>query len=226
MSGDEGRRKRNWPAGVGVHRSLPDDMAAREGVRRSLPHLGNAGKGVHRASLGHADMRRGECELWSEHLRLYMLQLADRLRRVRVCCGDWSRVTGPTPTIKVGNPTGIFLDPPYSQEERDPRCYMIDRPGLAEECLRWCLEYGEDPRLRIALCGYAGEGHEALEEAGWSVFEWKANGGYSNRRKSSTNANKHRERIWFSPHCLPAEDTEAAPMEAVERQALLIDWDE
>lgn len=58
------------------------------------------------------------------------------------------------------------------------------------------IEHGDDPRLRIALCGYAGE-HEMPTT--WECVVWKANGGYGN---VSGNRNKHAERIWFSPHCL------------------------
>ncbi len=169
------------------------------GVKRQLPHLGDAGM--------------GQCADWSEHLRAYMQSIADRLRRVRVCCGDWSRVCGPSVLRggvggKYENAeflTGVFLDPPYSQDERDAGCYAVDRPGVGAECLQWCLANGDDPRLRIALCGYAGEGHEPLEDAGWSVLAWKAAGGYSNQRKNGTNENKHRERIWFSPACIGAD---------------------
>ena len=35
---------------------------------------------------------------------------------------------------------------------------------------------------------------------GWSTHAWKAKGGYS----AGENGNQHRERIWFSPHCLDA----------------------
>lgn len=195
----------NVPRERGVRRQLPHLGDAGRGIERKLPHLGDAGIGIHRKLPHLGNAGRGECEQWSEHLRTYMMQLAARLRRVRVCCGDWARVMGTAPTLHVGNPTGIFLDPPYSQKERDPRCYRMDRLGLAEECREWCLEHGDDPRLRIALCGYAGEGHEPLEAAGWSVLAWKTHGGYSNQRKTGTNDNKYRERIWFSPHCLSAE---------------------
>jgi len=192
------------PRERGVKRQLPHLGNAGMGIHRKLPHLGDAGRGIHRKRphLGNAGM--GECELWSDHLRAYMQSLADRLRRVRVCCGDWARVTGPAPTYKHGI-TGVFLDPPYSQDERDPSCYATDSPGVAAECLQWCLANGENPLLRIALCGYAGEGHEPLESAGWSVSAWKAHGGYSTQRKSGVNENKHRERIWFSPACLGDE---------------------
>ncbi len=57
---------------------------------------------------------------------------------------------------------------------------------------------GRDRRLRIALCGYAGEGHESLEAHGWRVMRWKGPVGFS----VGKNQNRKRERIWFSPGCL------------------------
>jgi hypothetical protein len=173
----------------------------REGCKRQLPHLGSAGRGVHRKLPHLGSAGRGQCEEWSCHLRQYMQSLADRLRRVRVCCGDWSRVCGPTPTVKQGL-TGVFLDPPYSLEERDPGCYAEDRPGLAAEVREWCLAHGDDPLLRIALCGYSGEGHEPLVDAGWTTFAWKALGGYSNQRTGGRSENHERETIWFNKSCL------------------------
>lgn len=164
---------------------------------QQLPHLGSAGMGVHRPSqkrphLGNAGMG-GE-------LREYFGALAERLRRVRVCCGDWSRVCGPTPTVKQGL-TGVFLDPPYSQSERDPSLYAIETP-VAADVRAWCLEWGTDKRLRIALCGYTGEGHEALEQAGWVAVPWKARGGYGSQGDGTAGReNARREVIWFSPHC-------------------------
>ena len=52
------------------------------------------------------------------------------------------------------------------------------------------------PLLRIALCGYEGE-HNL--PGSWECCAWKGGGGYGNQ---SGNQNAHRERIWFSPHCL------------------------
>lgn len=175
---------------------------------QQLPHLGTAGMGVHRPSqkrphLGDAG-RGDEPEIYD-----YFRVLADRLRRVRVCCGDWSRVCGPTPTVKQGL-TGVFLDPPYDQAQRDAELYAVETP-VAADVRAWCLANGDDKRLRIALCGYAGEGHEELEARGWSVVAWKAKGGYGSQGKKATatngegNANAARERIWFSPHCLGGE---------------------
>ena len=65
----------------------------------------------------------------------------------------------------------------------------------------WALENGKNKDLRIALCGYEGD-HNALEDAGWDVVAWKANGGYGNRSYGKGRENAYRERIWFSPHCL------------------------
>lgn len=157
-------------------------------VRQKRPHLGGAGRGVHAA--------RGN------DLRAYMHLLMQRFRRVRVCCGDWSRVCGPTPTVRQGL-TGVLLDPPYSQAVRDPDLYAQDH-DVAADVRAWCVENGHDKRLRIALCGYAGEGHEELEAHGWDVHEWKAKGGYGNQGEDSDGRdNAARERIWFSPHCIP-----------------------
>lgn len=104
--------------------------------------------------------------------------------------------------------TGVFLDPPYDQTQRDAELYAVETPAAAE-VRAWCAASGGDPALRIALCGYAGEGHESLESAGWSVVSWKAKGGYGSQGTGTAGrANAGRERIWFSPHCVPAE---AAP---------------
>jgi len=61
------------------------------------------------------------------------------------------------------------------------------------------LEHGDDPKLRIALCGYDGE-HDMLKR--WTCVAWKAGGGYS--RSARGKANRHLEHLWFSPHRLPA----------------------
>jgi len=155
--------------------------------RKKLPHLGDAGMGVHRGS--------------ETDLHGYFRLLAERLRQVRVCCGDWSRVCGPTPTVKQGL-TGVFLDPPYTQTERDANLYAVEI-NVAADVRQWCLEHGSDRRLRIALCGYAGECHEELEHHGWEVVAWKARGGYGVQGNGTDGReNSKRERIWFSPHCL------------------------
>ena len=63
----------------------------------------------------------------------------------------------------------------------------------------WAIENGPNPDLRIALCGYEGE-HRMPDD--WTVYEWKAAGGYGSQGEGRGRDNAARERIWFSPHCL------------------------
>lgn len=124
--------------------------------------------------------------------------LADRLRRVRVCCGDWQRILGPAPTTCIGT-TGVFLDPPYAVEERSD-VYGEESRDVAHAVREWAIANGDNPELRIALCGYDGE-HKMPES--WTEIAWKANGGFGNQGAATQGReNAHRERIWFSPHCL------------------------
>ena len=153
---------------------------------RQLPHLGNAGRGVNR--------KRPD---QSAALLAYLQELADRLRGVRVCCGDWSRICGPSPTIKQGL-TAVFLDPPYGVTDRAD-CYDENEDRtVAADVLKWCLEWQDHPDMRIALCGYEGE-HDLPDT--WECWQWKARGGYGSQSKDG-NDNAERERIWFSPNCL------------------------
>jgi len=159
-----------------------------------LPHLGDAGKGVHRKRphLGNAE----------EPIYAYMRELAARLRRVRVCCGDWSRVLGPSVTFKHGI-TGVFLDPPYADTAgRTADLYASDSLTVAHNVREWAIANGDNRDLRIALCGYEGE-HQMPDS--WACLAWKAAGGYGNQ--GAENKNAARERIWFSPACLKPQGT-------------------
>jgi hypothetical protein len=169
-----------------------------------LPHLGDAGKGVHRKlpHLGDAGKGGDECLSYRtlgtrEFLFQYMNELAERLRRVRVCCGDWNRVCGPAPTVTLGT-TGVFLDPPYL-DGRTHALYSSDSLTVANEVREWAIAQGDDPRIRIALCGYEGE-HDMPDS--WDTVEWKAGGGYGSQGENQARENSAKERIYFSPHCL------------------------
>ena len=146
---------------------------------RSRPAINNAGQGIHRPSV----LSR------SEQLPQYLDALAKRIERVRILCGDWSRAVTPSVTVRLGL-TGILLDPPYTKESgRKKNLYALDNLTVGHQVRKWAVENGGNPKLRIALCGYA---EEYVMPSDWSVFEWKSQG--------SSNGNK--ERIWFSPHCL------------------------
>jgi DNA adenine methylase len=180
-------------AGMGVHRKLPHLGDAGRGVNRQLPHLGDAGRGVNRQLPHLGDAGRGES------IAAYFEALSARLHKVRVACGEWDRVLGPSVTFRHGT-TGVLLDPPYADEaERAADLYAHDSGSVAHRVREWAIANGDNPDLLIALCGY--EGEHAMPE-GWAVVEWKAKGGYGSQRRDGTNENAARERIWFSTHCL------------------------
>jgi hypothetical protein len=174
----------------GVDKRLPSLPASggngvHAGVVRQRPAIGDGhGRGVHSTQMVIVDRLRA---------------LANRLRRVRVCCGDWSRICSPTVTTGVGL-TGVFLDPPYSAEAgRAAAIYARDCGEVAHRAHDWAVAQGDDPQMRIAFCGYDTE-HVFPEN--WECFEWKATGGYGNRTPDGQGrVNAERERIWFSPHC-------------------------
>jgi site-specific DNA-adenine methylase len=158
---------------------------------RRRPQLMHGGQGLHRTSV--------------HDNRAYLHSLSDRLRRVRVCCGDWSRVVTDATTIDSHDRTAVFLDPPYSAESnRDESIYSVEDLSIAHATRDWCLSKGGDPRWRIALCGFEGE-HDGLEAVGWDVFAWATQGGMAKGRDAGGLTNARRERVWFSPHCLESD---------------------
>lgn len=187
--------------GRGVHSDGAHDAAAYSPGRR--PQISTAGQGVHLPSLGNDRGLNGvaaaPCVEWFRALQ-------HRLRRVRVACGDWKRVLGNSVIGKGKNvggrrPCAVFLDPPYSFEHRDPYLYSEDDGKISALVRDWALEHGDDPELRIALCGYEGE-HDMPPS--WRVHAWKAARGYA----KEGNENRALERIWFSPHCLQPGNTQ------------------
>lgn len=133
----------------------------------------------------------------------WFLELQERLRRVRVACGDWSRVLGDSVLGKGKNvggrrPCAVFLDPPYAYDLRTADLYSVDDGSVSAAVRKWAIDHGDDPDLRIALCGYEGE-HEMPD--GWTAQTWKARRGYA----SDANENRKLERIWFSRHCLSVD---------------------
>ena len=160
---------------------------------RKRPHLGNAGVGVNRKRPHLGNAGRGDAILAT------FSELSERLRDVRVCCGDWLRVMGDSVTIKHGI-TGIFLDPPYADTaDRQDDLYSVDSSTVAHDVREWAIANGDNPLLRIALCGYQGE-HEL--PGSWTCMEWKARGGYGSQGKTRGRENASKERIWFSRHCI------------------------
>jgi hypothetical protein len=134
-----------------------------------------------------------------------MLELADRLRDVRVCCGDWTRVVT-TGALNYGATCGVFLDPPYLGDVRTADLYAVDDHTIANDVRAWCLENGDDPRLRIVLAGYSEE-HDHEMPASWRRVRYSASKAYGSSAGGGQNeSNRHKECLWFSPHCIdPAQ---------------------
>jgi len=157
----------------------------------AVPYLAGAGMGVHKLGVVGA-------------IYEWMKVLSERLRRVRVVCGDWSRVCGGDWQDDKGT-CGVFFDPPYAVEDRDQNVYHVEDTTVAEKVCEWALERGRRPTYRIVVAGYEGE-HEALIETGWRVERWTASGGYAHtaRQQQETQGkkNRRRERLFISPHCL------------------------
>jgi DNA adenine methylase len=188
-------------AGRGVNRKRPHLGDAGQGVNRQLPHLGDAGQGVNRQLPHLGDAGRGA-------LYAYMHNLAARLRRIRVCCGDWSRIVT-NGALNYGSTVGIFLDPPYSDAaERTSALYTMDSLDVAHEVREWCIANGDNLRYRIVLAGYEDEHNEQMPST-WRRMAWTANKSYgsSTSAGSVNDINRHKEYLWFSPACLITKPT-------------------
>ena len=184
-----------WCSGTGpwIHdgetivdsRKLPH-LSAGQGINRQLPHLGDAGQGSEHPR--------------SAYIAEWFALLHDRLRDVRVTCGDWGRVVKDSVTTRHGL-TGLFLDPPYSKGSMD---YAAGGVGtdLPLQVQAWCAAHGDDPKLRIVLCGHAGE-HDALLAHGWFTTVWTARKGYALTDEAVENSAS--ETLWCSPHCIRAD---------------------
>ena len=173
-------------AAHGVHRRQKTS-----GTQRTKPVLERAARGIHRQNHGpdtqlittdrtkpflhgsglgiHSDNGR------SGRLGLaeYLNELSARLNNVRVLCGDWRRVLTPS-VISDRGITAIFLDPPYAIEEYSKRLYAIDS-DVSRDVRAWALEHGDDPMLRIALCGFDSEHDNAIPDT-WERLRWKSSG--------------------------------------------------
>ena len=183
-----------------VNRKLVHASNAGQGINRKRVHAGDAGQGINRKR----ERLGGVAETGdnaSAALYDYLFALSARLRRVRVCCGDWSRVIGPSVTFKNGL-TAVFLDPPYADTAlRASNLYRIDNESIAHDVRDWAVSEGLNPLMRIALCGYEGE-HVMPDD--WDCLAWNAGAGLGGQKEEQT-GNGKKERVWFSPHCLAAD---------------------
>ena len=165
-------------AGMGVQAigKIPHAGNAGMGVQAigKIPHAGNAGRG--------ADALLTSCgrTAWA-----WLHRIADRLERVRVTHGDWSRCLN---NHFGGDDAAVFLDPPYRSYEA-----LYGKAGAVADAVEaWARE---NEHLRIALCGHQGD--YALD--GWDAVEWSRG-----RLTYSGGQTTDSECVWYSPACLPA----------------------
>lgn len=160
---------------------LVNGGSSADGVRRAIPFHGEQGLLARRASA-----------------LAWLTDLSERLTSVRILCGDWSRACKPTYTVQHGL-TGVYLDPPYGDGYKT----YANHDPLLEKLCAWCLDAGPNPLYRVALSGYEGTLPVDLVSLGWTELAWTAKGGYVTTGGQS-DANRRRERVWLSPHCLGA----------------------
>lgn len=181
--------------GRGIHATAYRDES---GVSIKRPHISRTGQGIHATTYRNTELVDNVMPR-SQKLLDYFRALSQRVHYVVIVCGDWKRVLTKG-ALCYGKTVGIFLDPPYASQERDADIYNHDDLSIAKEVEAWCKENQDNPRYRIALCGYEGD----YDLPGWTVYAWKACRAYgTSKSKESANAeNRFKERIWFSPNCL------------------------
>ena len=180
-------------AGRGIQAigQVPHASNAGRGIQAigQVPHASNAGMGIQAiGQVPHAsDAGRGELLTSAGRTAWRWLhELADRLERVRVVHGDWSRCLN---NHFGGDDTAVFLDPPYRSYER----FYGDSTSVADAVEAWAKA---NANLRIALCGHAGD----YDLPGWDVVEWSRG-----RFTYSGNKTTDRECVWYSAACLRPE---------------------
>ena len=186
---DWARRQRGHghPGGLG---QVPHASDAGMGIQAvgKVPHASDAGRGIQAVGkVPHAsDAGRGDTLLTSAGRAawVWLHKIADRLERVRVVHGDWSRCLN---NHFGGNDTAVFLDPPYRAYEK---LYGVAAP-VADAVEAWARE---NAHLRIALCGHRGD----YDLPDWDAVEWsRGKMTYSGAKTTDS------ECVWYSPACLP-----------------------
>lgn len=191
--GIRGKRPHLSSGSVGVHKL---------GISGGRPHIGHAGVGVHKINMmGSKNNPAADLSApYTPKIYTWFRALSERLRRVRVVCGSWERVCGGDWQSDIGT-AGIFFDPPYGVAAgRRGNLYQQDSLYVSDDVRAWAIERGRGKNYRIVIAGYYDE-HKSLLDEGWDVMMWKAGGGYGNQSKCG-NDNRHKECLFYSPHCL------------------------
>jgi site-specific DNA-adenine methylase len=151
------------------------------------PNLGDHGRGVHSPTIRY-------------QIPATLAALASRLRHVRVLCGDWSRLVTRSAAEgltrpKIGASVALLLDPPYRADGAAQNLYATET-DVAQECSEWAYSRGDNPLMRIVLCGLAGE-HSP--PSGWRVVDSMT------LQAGSRGKTRRQDCLYLSPHCYHVE---------------------
>jgi DNA adenine methylase len=196
--------------GKGCHPSTGHGVHGNGVLHRTRPHLSHGGSGGHRnltqlphlsgggeTGVGYGRGVHSRAGRQFDGLVDWMLALAERLRFVRVICGDFERCLTRAVTTSHGL-TGVFLDPTYDRKMRATRIYEVEDDTASPRARKWAIANGGNPLLRIVLAGLEGE-HDMPPN--WRCYAWKTGGGYGNQRAGGRGQkNADLERLWLSPH--------------------------
>jgi DNA adenine methylase len=175
-------------AGMGIQAigKVPHVSTAGMGIQAigKVPHVSDAGRGM-LTSAGRTAWR-------------WLHELADRLERVRIVHGDWSRCLN---NHFGGGDTAVFLDPPYRGYES-----VYGSKPIADDVEAWARD---NACLRVALCGLVGD----YDLPGWQAEQWSRIAlTYSGSKTTGS------ECVWYSPACEKSrkqkslfDDLETAP---------------
>jgi DNA adenine methylase len=192
---------------------IPHISSCGQGVHKlgKRPHISNSGRGIHK--LGKrphyiidggtrpllSDSTKDVREPYNTNIYTWFRTLSERLRYVRVVCGDWTRVCGGDWQDDKGI-CGMYFDPPYGVQNRHTNIYCYDSTEIAKNVLDFVRERGKRKTYRIVVSGY--EEYEDLLAEDWTMHQWTAQGGYGNLGNAQGKFNRHRERLYFSPYCI------------------------
>lgn len=173
-----------------VGRRLIKTSSTSYGISRAIPCIGSPQMGLLR------NMPRMPDESRSDKAVTYLRALQERLERVQITAGDWTRVLSHGVLRRTEGTTGtaVFLDPPYKSAKN--KTYRVDSDALASKVLDWCKEQ-TDSDLMLVIAGYDDDNDELLDY-GWRKIS--SIGGQGNAH-SSNPLNGRREKLWLSPQC-------------------------
>jgi len=208
-----------WCSGLGPWK--PGDPNG-PGVYRKIPmvHGSHGGKGVHKKIVDPNVEPGTVVDVARNQIQTSLRALSNRLRRVRVTCGDAERLLNGAVATTGKNVCGVFLDPPYDLTLRRANLYgptdvspsssASDAKQVHERVRAWAILRGDNPTIRIAYCSYSTPFEDAIFlSAGWVSHSWTAAGGYGLQSNNQALENRGKEIVWFSPHCHPVKTVDS-----------------